>query len=93
MSRVSEESSLTPFGRVVMSLAAEYGIPSRAALIRLLKRQGYDFPSSTVAAWLYGRNQVDRSFPLALVEALQLTEDERTRLAINFMLGQDTGGS
>lgn len=89
MSRIAVENRLTPFGRVVMSLAAERGIPSRAALLRRLDEAGYEFASSRVGAWLYGRNQVDRSFPLAIVKALSLEEEERSRLAINFMLGQE----
>ena len=89
MARIPVKYRLTPFGRTVMSLAAEHGMASRAELLRKLEEEGYDFRSERVAHWLYGRNQVDKSFPLALVKALGLTEDERNKLAISFMVGQD----
>lgn len=89
MSRVPADQRLTPFGRVVMSLAAERGIASRAGLLRVLGAAGYEFKTERVAAWLYGRNQVDKSFPLAITKVLKPTEEQRNRLAVAFMLGQD----
>lgn len=89
MGRVATKHRLSPFGGVVMSLAASRGIPSRAELLRTLEEDGHVFGASSVAHWLYGRRPVERKFALAVAEVLEITEGERKELAMAYLHGQE----
>lgn len=91
MVRIAEKYKLTEFGRTVTVIAMEHGLENRTQLLRHLKEHGHEFSTERVGHWLYGRNQVDVSFPSAIRKSLPLTPQQFTRLAVSFLDGQKPG--
>lgn len=83
---------MSDFGSTIMTLASEAGIPTRAALLRLLASRGHDYKRTTVHHWLFGDNPVPKHFPLAVDEALGIGTQDKMRLSYAYLYGQDPKG-
>jgi hypothetical protein len=81
--------NLTVFGATVLELMSRRGLRTWTALSALLEDYGFYYKPSRISNWAFGRHAVDRYFGHALATALDLTPDERGRLADAFLFGQD----
>ena len=86
--RAMGKKVLTEFGATVLALMAERGITSQEALARLLREKGFEITQTSISAWLYGKYSAPPGFPETLVEALQLNESQKMRLAVAYSYGQ-----
>lgn len=95
-----ENGKLSRFGSTVMSLCAERGIRTRKELVDRIGKAGYEretkagetaarFSHAVIGNYVYGEAAVNRTFCRALLDALQLTGEERIRLAEAYTFGQD----
>jgi len=80
---------MTVFGATLLELMARRGVTQWKELSELLRRAGYDYKPQRISNWAFGRHPADKRFGRAVSEVLGLNDDEVTRLARAYMLGQD----
>jgi hypothetical protein len=68
---------------------AERGIRREADVLDLLASEGFKVSQSGFNGWLYGKYGVNKDFPSAFAEALDLDEEQKRRLAMAFAFGQN----
>lgn len=86
---VTLERTLTEFGATVLSIMHERGITSQAKMVELLGKQGLKIGQPGFSNWLYGKTSASNRFPRAFVDALNLDEVQKARLAHAFCFGQN----
>ncbi len=88
MRKAAVSGTMTVFGATLMELMVRRGITQWKQLSEKLLEGGYVYKPSRISNWAYGRNPADKAFGRAMVEVLDLDEEETTKLARAFMLGQ-----
>jgi hypothetical protein len=89
MGILEKGGKLTVFGATVLELMSRRGLRTWTALSALLEDSAFYYKPSRISNWAFGRHAVDRYFGHALATALDLTPEERGRLADAFLFGQD----
>lgn len=90
---MARSGPLTYFGRTMRDLAESRGYYSWQELANALNAAGWGGSRATLSNWAHGRYAADYEMLPYLVEALQLHEDEKLRLATAFSYGQSPRGS
>ncbi len=83
------EKGPTVFGWVMAELMMSRGITSQTGLSARMQEHGYDYQPGRLSGWMHGKSAVNRSFPSAFAEVLDLDDEERRRLADAFTYGQE----
>lgn len=79
----------TEFGQLVRVFMAERDIRSLSELAALLSANGYPVGNSQrISHWLRGVHAADKEFPAAFARVLELSDEEKMRLAMAFTYGQ-----
>jgi hypothetical protein len=85
----SGNQQMTEFGRTVVSLMMIRGVETRQELQSLLNEAGYRISQPAVSYYLNGVRAVPSFFFLCVCELLDLSNAERTKLAMAYSHGQD----
>lgn len=80
---------LTKLGGAIMAFSAQRGNSTRAELVRVLNKGGYDFNYGTVGDYLTGEYSPPREFLQAITKVLGLTHEERITLGSIFVGDED----
>ena len=83
-------ASRSEFGITLLRLANEQKwISSEKELIKVLNEAGYEYKQSTVNAYLRGQRKAPPQFMQAVVETLELDEQQELTLMRAWTYGQD----
>lgn len=85
---MKKKKRLTQFGRTVRDLMESREIYEWKALTDELNEEGWPGTRSTLSNYVHGKHPVHPSVIPCLVRALNLTEEEKRRLADAFAFGQ-----
>ena len=79
---------MTEFGRTLLSLMLTRGMEHRQDLLKALRDVGYTISQSRLSYYFNGERKVDPAFVVHVSDLLELTKEERRRLAWAFAYGQ-----
>lgn len=79
---------MSEFGRTLYSLMLMRGIERRQDLLEKLNEGGYKISQTRLSYYLNGDRAVDPLFVMCVSELLNLTKEERRKLAWVYMNGQ-----
>lgn len=79
---------LTVFGATLLELMARRGMRGWGVLSKELEAKGHHFTPQRISNWAYGRHAVSNEFSEALLDVLDLNQDETVQLAMAFTYGQ-----
>lgn len=89
MAEVKQETGrLTVFGATLLELMVRRGIRTWGKLSAMLEDEGHHFTPQRISNWAYGRHAVSNAFSEALLDVLDLQEEEKRQLAMAFTFGQ-----
>lgn len=83
-----KKNPLTGFGRTVRDLAESRGVEEWTVLTGMLNEAGWSGTRTTISNYIRGKHPVHPEFIRYLVEVLELTAEERRRLADAFAYEQ-----
>lgn len=87
---MAEANGLTVFGATLLELMVRRGLTQWKELSDLLQQdRGYHYSPQSISNWAFGKHPADKTFGKAAAEALNLDDEETTKLARAFMLGQN----
>lgn len=85
---MAEVSGLTVFGATLLELMARRGLTQWKELSEKLQAAGHRYSPPSISNWAHGKHPADKAFGAAVAEALGLDDEEITKLARAYMLGQ-----
>jgi hypothetical protein len=85
---MARKGPITEFGRTLRDLGEEGGANSWQAITDRLNEVGWEGSRATLSNWAHGRYQADHEMLPYFVEAFDLSDEERQRLANAFAYGQ-----